>query len=270
VKRSLPWLLVLGVASLFSTACVGKHVPLHAYTRSEQFSLEHARWLNRHCDLIQVASPADAGNISNDVGNFALELGDDQGKPFFDGSRAQTRPSLVYVCDQPTPWERKDTAKVRYYHEQGLKSGDWSLKCPAALPSSAHATFEVISPGSGPEPSAESYVRYRISPRVVIPHGREKEAEEWGVVAGPKRAWETANHLHCSLFYDALSRLKVGGKAHVSALNRDALGLKPNDPMEPLFHTLPPGMLEWDIELLEIGTVDLLYKQVGYSPWPSQ
>lgn len=250
-----PHVWMLGALALSQLACVGPYVPLRGYTRTEAYDLEHMRWLNAHCDLTEINESYLLGNVSGDQGNYAVYLGVSQADTAQLGRPADMHAMMVYACPEPTPWPREDGDMVRTYHKNGVKAGLPVLRCTNN--DQEKASFEILSPGSGTAPTGEDYVRYRISPSVVIPPGRVKEAADWGLTAGKRRSWETANHIFCSQFRNALIQLKPGGKARVTALNEAALANTPSENR---------SMFEWEIELLEVGTVNLLYQQVGYRP----
>lgn len=247
--------LVISCLALSLASCAHPFVPLTVYTRTENYNLEHARWLNAHCDLLGL----NRGEISIDLGNYMQTVGEER-QVFIDGSSLLQETSMIYACEEPIPWPREDGDFVRANYKNGMESGaSYATRCAGIYGERAKATFEVVEAGSGAAPTAESYARYRVTPVVVIPSDKQAEAEEWGVTAGKRRSWVTANHIPCSNFRDALLKLKVGGKAHVSALT----GKK------GMMSEVKAGdMFEWDVELLELGTVDLLLKEVGLTRMP--
>jgi hypothetical protein len=262
----------LAAASGLLVSCVHPHVSLKNYTRVEDFTPTHARWLNEHCELMETMAttlPGSVGSMGGDRGNYLMRVGTSHGPLYSDNSSTTFAASLLYACSEPTPWPREDGALVRRYYKHGVESG-------AAQAVSCIATerptrkFQIVTPGDGAAPTATSYARYRLTPVVVIPPGREREAADWGVVAGPRGSWVAANHVLCSTFRDALLKLRVGGKARAAAAKYDPslmveFKVAGNVIRVPAPET-GPDMLEYDVELLEVGDVNLLYQQVGFTP----
>jgi hypothetical protein len=246
--------VLLPVLVLTTTVgCYRPFVPLKSYTRTEDFNLDHARWLHAHCDVVGISRMMDPtiGLLPGDRGNYMQLIGEDN-DVFADGSVLVEKAAVVYACTEPTPWPREDGSLVRYYHQRGLDDAAAATRCTNAPYERRIAKFQVTEPGSGTTPTSESYVRYRVTPVVVIPATKAKEAEEYGITAGSRHSWVTANHVLCSDFREALLKLKPGGKAHVSSATYGRL--MPDESVD---------MLEWDVELLELGSVDLLMQQVG-------
>lgn len=250
------WFMLAGCLS--AVACSVPFVPLKDYTRTEDFTPGHARWLNAHCQLMDTTTTTlRGGGLHGDRGNYLMHVGQFRGPVYDDGSSILFEASLVYACSEPTPWPREDRALVRQYYEDGLHSPQMA-RCSGAPFERPVQPFRIVEPGTGAAPTKESYAKYRVTPVVVIPPARQKEADEWGVVAGPQGSWVAANHILCSSFRDALMKLKVGGKAHVTITKPES---------NKIYNVeVGPDMLEFDVELLALGDVKLLYEQVGLTP----
>lgn len=261
----------LAVAGLLLASCYHPYVPLKNYTRAEDFTPDHARWLNEHCELMETMAaglPGSIGLAGGDRGNYLMRVGVTHGELYADNSSNEFVASILYACSEPTPWPREDGGLVRLFYKYGVESGAAQAVTCTATERPARQ-FQIVTPGDGAAPTTTSYAKYRLTPVVVIPPDRQQEAAEWGVVAGPRGSWVAANHVLCSTFRDALLKLRVGGKARVAAAKHDPSqaavvmwkGIEIHIP-EP---ETGPDMLEYDVELLELGDVNLLYDQVGFT-----